>query len=310
MAPEILLSIVVPIYCESDNLDSLIESLEKELKSLGCKYEIVLVDDGSTDGSWEIIAGYCSRNPFVNGIKFSRNFGKEAAISAGLEFARGNAIIIMDGDLQHPPSLIREMFQIWTVKKVHIVEAKKSERGDESLWAKARARIFYSMISVLSGLDLRSTTDYKLLDRKVIEAYLQMNERSLFFRGMVAWLGFKKEEVFFAVPKRLRGRSKWSLMALFKMAIGSILSFSFLPLRIVGIMGLLFIGFAFLLSFQVLFLKLSGQAVTGFATVILLLLIVGGMIMVALEIIGEYISQIYIEIKSRPRYLIEESIIK
>ncbi len=305
-----LLSIVVPVYCESENLERLAGALIGELEGLDCVYEILFIDDGSTDNTWEIVSRLCSGHRCINGLRLSRNFGKEAAISAGLENAQGDAVVVMDGDLQHPPSMIEEMVRIWTGEKVQIVEGVKVERGKESFWARSRAKSFYWLLSALSGLNLENASDFKLLDRKAVDAYLRMKEKNLFFRGMIAWMGFKKAQVRFSVAERAGGRSKWSLLSLLKLAVGSILSFSFIPLRIVGIMGLIFIAFAAILGLQVIYLKLTGQAVTGFATVILLLLILGGMVMISLEIIGEYIAQIYIELKSRPRYLVEESILK
>lgn len=303
-----LLSIIIPLYCEEAHIEKIISEIQKIMNTVNESYELILVDDGSTDNTWDVIKQEADKFPNLRAFQFSRNFGKESAISAGIEMARGNAVILMDGDLQHPPELIPEMFRLWRESKADIIEAVKSNRGKESLINKLGAGLFYTSLKKLSGYDLTNLTDYKLMDSKVVKAWLQMGERNLFFRGMSAWLGFKRIQIPFVVPERASGQSTMSISRLTRLAITAVTSFSSLPLHIVTIMGGLFLLFALIMGLQTLYMKLSGQAVSGFTTVILLQLIIGSLIMITLGIIGEYIARIYEEVKRRPRYIISDSI--
>jgi glycosyltransferase involved in cell wall biosynthesis len=214
----------------------------------------------------------------------------------------------MDGDLQHPPHLILEMARIWREANVEIVEAVKIDRGKESILGKLRTNLFYTIFNKLSGYNLKGASDYKLLDRKVVNAWLQMGERNLFFRGMTAWLGFRCVQIPFEVPDRVGGKSGWSTLKLVKLAITGLTAFSSLPLHFVTFSGIIFLIFAVFIGMQTLFLKLTRQAVSGFATVIILILIIGSLLMISLGIIGEYIAKIYEEVKGRPRYIILDRI--
>lgn len=308
MNEEPVYSVVIPIYREGSQLDAVLGIIKKELDSLQALYEIVLVDDGSPDNTWDIIRGLSKHYPMLRALRLSRNFGKEHALCAGLEIAKGKAVIVMDGDLQHPPTLIPKMAHIWMELNVEIVEAVKVSRGKESLFSKLGANLFYLLLNSLSGYNLKGASDYKLLDRKVVDAWIEMGERNLFFRGMIAWLGFQRVQISFEVPERFAGKSGWSIFKLVRLAITGVTAFSSLPLQFVTFSGAIFLVFAVILAIQTLFLKLTGKAVSGFATVIILLLVIGSLLMISLGIIGEYIARIYEEVKARPRYIVSDRI--
>ena len=300
------LSVVVPVYGEADVIRVLIAELTAVLDDLGSSYEVIVVDDGSPDGTWEALDELTGSYAGLYALRLSRNFGKEAALSAGLSAAQGEAVIVMDGDLQHPPTLIPEMVRLWAEAGVDVVEAVKEERGEESGWSRWRAGVFYGLLDRLSGYDLRGASDFKLLDRRVVEAWRKMGERALFFRGMITWLGFRHAQVGFTVPPRRGGRSKWSVTTLVRLATNAVTSFSSFPLQFVTVSGLVFLVFSVVLGVQTLYQKFSGHAVDGFTTVILLLLIVGSLLMLSLGIIGSYIARIYEEVKGRPRYVVAD----
>jgi dolichol-phosphate mannosyltransferase len=238
-------------------------------------------------------------------VEFSRNFGKEAGIFAGLELATGDAVIVMDCDLQHPPEVIPKMWQLWK-EGAQIVEGKKSSRGKESLFHKMSAGLFYGIMSHLIKMDMSASSDFKLLDRKVVEVLLELPERNTFFRALTFWAGFDTRTVEYEVQERKYGTSKWSFFSLMKYAISNATSFSTLPLQLVTLMGTISIIFSVILGIQTLVKYLLGTSVEGFTTVILLILIIGGFIMLSLGIIGHYIARIYEEVKGRPKYVINK----
>ena len=303
-----LLSIVIPLYGEAYHLRTVLSAIQKVLQSLNESYELILVDDGSSDNTWAILEEEAKQFSLLRAVKLSRNFGKEAALCAGLEMARGEAVIVMDGDLQHPPELITEMVRLWRESQVDVVEAVKVSRGQELIISKIRARVFYYVLKKLSGYDIDNASDYKLINRKVVNAWLTMGERKLFFRGMIAWLGFKRVQLPFEVQERSGGRSRWTTFQLVRLALTAVTSFSSLPLQFVTVFGLIFLVFSIILGGQTLFLKIVGSAVSGFTTVIILLLIIGSFLMISLGIIGDYIGKIYEEVKGRPRYIVAQRI--
>jgi len=303
------LSVVIPVYNEEVHIAQSLFNIERELKAITRSYEIIVIDDGSKDATWTqlSLAGESVSN--FNAIRLSRNFGKELALCAGLEHARGQAVIIMDSDMQHPPSLLGRMTRLWREEGVDVVECVKESRGKESLGKAIGSAVFYRVLNTLSGFDLRGASDFKLLDQKVIRAWREMPERSTFFRGMTAWLGYKKAQIPFEVPDRTGGASHWHFLSLLKLAVNAVVSFSSIPLRFVSLFGLIFLLGAVVLGVQTLYQKYIGNAVTGFTTVILLLLFIGSVIMISLGIIGEYIASIYNEVKGRPRYLISQKLV-
>lgn len=302
------LSVVIPIFCEADHLPAMLAAVRQSLGECTLPYELVLVDDGSSDHTWRIITSEAKAFPAIRALRLSRNFGKESALCAGLEHARGDAVILMDADGQHPPSLLPEMVRVWKNSGVDIVEAVKSDRGRESLPGKFGALLFYMILNKLSGFDFKGASDFKLMNRKAVDAWLKMNERNVFFRGMTAWMGFTSVRVPFEVIPRSAGQSTWSYLKRLKLALIGITAFSSFPLQLVTFAGALFFVFSLFLGAETLYLKLIGRAVSGFATVILLELIIGSFLMISLGIIGEYLARIYEEVKRRPRYIVTESI--
>jgi glycosyltransferase involved in cell wall biosynthesis len=301
------LSVVIPLLNEEPHLERTLETIRGELAMFEGDYELVLVDDGSSDGTWKLLQASVDEFSNVRAIRLSRRFGKELALCAGLERARGDAVVVMDGDLQHPPRLIPEMVRCWEEEGFDVVEGVKQHRGEESRSYRVQTRLYYVLLRSLSGIDLRGASDFKLMDRKVVEAWGRMGERNVFFRGMSAWLGFQRKRLFFNVERRVGGGTAWSPLGLIRLAINGITSFSSLPVHIITVMGVVFLLFSLILGVSSLLQWFSGEAVTGFTTVNLLLLIIGSMLMIGLGIIGEYIAKIYEEVKGRPRYVIAET---
>jgi len=302
------ISIVIPLYNEGSNLSTLVSDLKAALQETGCQFEIILVDDGSLDDTWETISREAQTFSSLRALRLSRNFGKELALCAGLERARGDAVIVMDGDGQHPPSLLPVMVDRWRSSEADIVQAVKVKRGRESVTSKLGALLFYLILNKLSGFELKGASDYKLINRKVVDTWLAMRERNVFFRGMTAWMGFKTIQIPFEVGPRRAGKSGWSYLRRAKLALVGITTFSSFPLHLVTFAGVIFFVFAVGLGIQTLYLKLAGRAFTGFTTVILLELIIASLLMISLGIIGEYLARIYEEVKGRPRYIITDSI--
>ena len=303
-----LISVVIPLYNEGSHVKALLSDLQEASGQIQCRFEIILVDDGSTDDTWERIRQEALSFPVVRAMRLSRNFGKELALCAGLEHARGDAVVVMDGDGQHPPSLLPIMVETWRTSGADIVQAVKVNRGPESPTSKLSAFMFYVILNKLSGFDLKGASDFKLVNRKALDTWLAMRERNVFFRGMTAWMGFKVAEIPFEVAARRTGKSGWSYFRRAKLALIGITTFSSFPLHFVTFAGVVFFIFAVGLGIQTLYLKLAGRAFTGFATVILLELIIGSLLMISLGIIGEYLARIYEEVKGRPRYIVRESI--
>jgi dolichol-phosphate mannosyltransferase len=308
MLKESLLSVIIPVFNEESQIKESLQTVARILIINNIKYEFIIINDGSKDNTWGVLKNIASELPNIHAISLSRNFGKEASICAGLEIAKGDACIIMDADLQHPPEIIPKMYKLWKEEKYEVVEGVKVSRGKEPLFNKISAISFYKLLHKISGFNLNMASDFKLLDAKVVSAWKLMPERNTFFRGMSAWLGYKRTSVSFEVAERKTGISKWSIFKLFKLAVNAISSFSAVPLQLVTFMGVIFFIGSILLGLQTLYMKIRGIAFSGFTTVILLLLITGSAIMISLGIIGIYIAKIYDEIKMRPRYLVDEEV--
>ena len=300
-----LLSVVLPSYNEEASIPRAADTISALLAGAGIPFEIIFVDDGSRDRTWEAVQAQAARHPQVRGVRFSRNFGKEAAIFAGLAQARGDCAVVLDCDLQHPPEKIVEMYRLWQ-EGYQVVEGVKTSRGKESPLHTLAARTFYSIISNATGIDMSRASDFKLLDRRAVDTLLAMREKNAFFRALSSWIGFKTAQVEFEVQPRLEGQSKWSLRSLIRYAVTNITSFSAAPLQIVTLLGVVVFLCSVVLGIWSLWQKATGQALEGFTTVILLQLIIGSILMICLGIIGYYIAKIYEEIKDRPRYIVAE----
>ena len=301
-----MLSVVIPVYNEEAVLEKTASVIRSVLSAAAIGCEILFVDDGSKDATWEKITAL-SASGGVRGVRFSRNFGKEAAILAGLSAAKGDCCVVIDSDLQHPPEKIVEMYRLWE-QGYEIVEGQKASRGAESHAHGLAARAFYSLISRATGIDMANASDFKLLDRKAVDALLAMPERNLFFRALSSWIGYRTTQVEFDVQERTEGESKWSTTSLIKYAVKNIVSFSTVPMQCVTVAGVFVFLLAVILGIESLVRYFTGRAVEGFTTVILLILIIGSIIMISLGIIGYYIAKIYEEVKGRPRYLISKKI--
>jgi dolichol-phosphate mannosyltransferase len=305
---DVILSVVIPVHNESDQIAKNLSLITAEASKSGLPMEMIVIDDGSTDDTWQALEKMAKEMAELKALRFSRNFGKEAAICAGLAYSHGQACIVIDSDLQHPPELIPEMIRVWREEHWDIVEGIKKTRGTEALINRIGARFFYRTLSGLSGYNLYGSSDFKLLDRKVIDAWLDMRERNTFFRGMVSWLGYRRKQITFSVPRRRLTRSRWSFFGLFRLAVVAITAFSSLPLQAVTLLGGLFLLCAILFSGYALVMYFTGLAFPGFTTVIILELLIGGVLMISLGIIGTYIAQIYQEVKYRPRYIVAQAL--
>lgn len=303
-----LISIVIPVFNEGNQIVKNLLEVKTFLDYNKFSFEIIVVDDGSRDNTWPNLIELSEKEKDVKLIKLSRNFGKESAIFAGLDASSGEACIVMDGDLQHPPQYIADMIKLWREDGYEVVEAVKESRGKEGILNKIGARMFYYFLGKFSGFELKDASDFKLLDRRVLDALLSLEERQTFFRGMSAWVGFKRATIKFIVAERSGGTTKWPKIALVKLAINAISSFSSVPLQVVTCLGAVFFLGAVGMAFQTIYNKLFGYAVSGFTTVILLQLIIGSCIMISLGIIGIYISKIYNEVKMRPRHIVSRRI--
>lgn len=304
MKSETLLSIVIPTYHEAKGLVDTVDTIRSHADAL-CAVEYVVVDDGSTDETWQVIEKLTATQPSVRGIRLSRNFGKEAAITAGLKAANGDVVVTIDADLQHPPELIPEMFKLWQsgAKVINTVKQARENEGPIKAWM---TRCYFKLFYWLAGIDVGNAADFKLLDREVVDCLIALPERERFYRGLVAWVGFEQKTVLFDVAPRNAGSGKWSSTKLLRLALDSIVSFSTTPMHLMTFLGAGFGLLALALSARTLWLWLSGNAVQGFTTVILLLIIIGSILMIGLGIIGIYIAKIYDEVKRRPDFIVRE----
>lgn len=302
-----MLSIVIPARNETGTLEGALGAIEHAMTGTETVYEVIVVDDGSSDGTWSVVQQLAQSEPWrgrLGGVRFSRNFGKEAAIVAGLSQAAGDAVVVMDADLQHPPALIPQMVALWSRQGYWVVEAVKRQRQRESLLRGLSSRVFYRLLMVGAGLDLRNSTDFKLLDRRVVDIYLRLPEHGRFFRGLTAWIGLPTAQIEIDIPERSVGATRWSLRGLVRFARHGIVSFTALPLRLISWIGVLGLVLSLALTLQTLWNVLLGTSEAGFPTVILLILGIGSLILISLGIIGEYLSALYAEVKGRPLYVI------
>jgi len=302
-----IVSVVMPAFNEAAGIATSVARVQNVLAELDFEWEIVVVDDGSHDATFERVCELARIDRRIVGIRFSRNFGKEAALLAGLRMARGNAVITMDSDLQHPPKVIGELVAEWQ-RGARIVHGIKRSRSSDSTAVRVRARIFNKIMKVIAGLDLYETSDFKLLDSSAVKAITeQLPERLRFYRGLAAWAGFRVAHVYFEVDERHDGRSKWSVRQLLGLAATAVTSFTAVPLRIIAALGVATLLLGVVVGGDAVLSWTHGKAVSGFATIVITLLVLGSFIMISLGVIGEYIGRIYEEVKRRPVYLIEAS---
>lgn len=298
------IKIIIPCYNEETNIGPIVDEVDKYLGILSYHYEFLFIDDGSTDNTYDVIFALSKKRNDVNVIKLSRNFGKEAAISVGLNHCDSDGAIIIDCDLQHPPHLIPLLVAEWE-KGANIVDALKIKRQRENIIIRAMSLLFNRVISGLTGMDFIGSSDYKLLDKTVIEILNGIQEKNRFFRGLTNWVGLKHSRIEFRVEERKAGKSKWNWLKLSQLSVDAITSYSSKPLQIVTILGIFTLLFSIILGLQTLYNKFFGGAVSGFTTVILVVLILCSIIMISMGILGIYLSKVYNEVKNRPIYVIE-----
>lgn len=302
------LAVIIPVYNEQGALLANIKAIRERFIEDGLNFSLLLVDDGSADNTWSIIKELVIALKEVSAIRLSRNFGKEAAICAGLEMVRADYYVVMDSDLQHPPEAVKKMLLLIEEEKADIINGVKKSRGKEGTLYRFSASLFYKALKVFSGLDLKNSSDFKLFNDHVAGVLRLFEEKQLFFRGLIAWVGFKSLPYPISVEKRNQGSTRFSRKKLFGLAQNSIIAYSGKPLYLTIMVGMIFFFSAFILAIQTLYNYISGQAVTGFTTVILLILISGSLIMLSLGVIGVYIARIYEEIKQRPRYIVTDMV--
>jgi glycosyltransferase involved in cell wall biosynthesis len=303
----IIYSVVAPIYNEIDNLPELYSRVREVMESSGEPWELVLVDDGSTDGSTDKIRELADADKRVRPVIFARNFGHQIAVTAGLDYARGDAIVIIDADLQDPPEVILELAEKWR-EGYEVVYAVRAEREGESWFKKFTAAVFYRIIFRITDVKIPlDTGDFRLLDRKVVNVMNSMRERHRFLRGMAAWVGFKQIGVEYKRAARYSGETKYPFKKMLRLALNAVTSFSYFPLQVATYIGFVAAGIAILAIPVVIYMRMTGsQAFFGQATTLISVLFLGGVQLISLGILGEYIGRLYDEAKGRPLYIVRE----
>lgn len=302
-----MLSVVIPAYNEADMIQTAADTILRLLDEAKIPCELVFVDDGSKDATWANIAAAGAADKRVRGVRFSRNFGKEPALLAGLKYADGDCCVTIDCDLQHPPEKIVEMYRLWE-RGYEVVEGVKSDRGGESFLHRFAANTFYRIMTDAVGFEMKDRSDFKLLGRRAVNALLSMPEHDTFYRALSAWVGFPSATVSFDVQPRSVGETKWSTRKLIQYAIRNITSFTSSPMHIVTTLGVVMLVFALVLGVQTLVRKIQGYAAEGFTTVIIVVLLTGSLIMVSLGVMGHYLTRMFDELKARPRYIVAETV--
>jgi glycosyltransferase involved in cell wall biosynthesis len=300
-------SIIVPLYNEAPNIDHLLRRLESICEDLELNYEIVCVNDGSQDETLSFLIEHHRRNPSIKVVSLSRNFGKEIALTAGLDYAIGQTVVPIDADLQDPPELIADMLEKWR-QGYDVVYAVRRSRQGETWLKKLTADTFYRIISRMSRVSIpRNTGDFRLMDRKVVDALKQLPERSRFMKGLFAWVGFKQTAIYYDRAPRYKGQTKWNYWKLWNFAIDGITSFSLIPLKVWSYIGLTLSILAFIYAiFLLLRTLIYGVDLPGYASLMVTVLFLGGIQLITLGVIGEYLGRVYEEVKGRPLYLVRD----
>ena len=304
-----MLSVVLPIFNEEDNVAAVAAAVGAQLDALSKPYEIIFIDDGSTDHSLDVIRTLSARDPRIKAVRLSRNFGHQVAISAGLEYARGDAVIVMDADLQHPPELIPQLVARWE-EGYDVVYTIREGRGHAGPLKRLSAAGFYRLLNRMCDIDINidaNTPDFRLVDRRVVDALLQLPERARFMRGLVRWVGFRQTAVRFTARMRTRGQTKYPFSRMLRFSVDGVTAFSTMPLRFASYLGTLValsgIPYAAWAVYKRVF---TNDAVPGWASLVVAVLVIGGLHLICLGIIGEYIGRVYEEVKGRPLYLADE----
>jgi polyisoprenyl-phosphate glycosyltransferase len=306
MIPDKLLSIVVPCFNEEQNLEHLYNELVNVLKNIRNSYEIIFADDGSKDHTFDVIKKLAASDKHVSGVSLSRNFGHQVAIMAGMQQSKGDIVVMMDADLQHPPEVIPQLIAEYE-KGFDIVNTKRLDTQGVGVMKKISSSLFYRLLNFLSNVRIEpSSADFRLMTRKAVDAFLQLEEKDRFTRGLISWMGFKQSVVEYTAATRFAGDSKYTIKKMFRFGMDGITSFSTKPLRISFYTGLIifFIGLAY--SIYAIIENIRGETVPGWTSILVSVLIIGGIQLVSIGIVGEYIARIFNETKARPLYFIKD----
>jgi glycosyltransferase involved in cell wall biosynthesis len=297
-------SVVAPVFNEVETIPRFYERTVKVMEALGERFELVLVNDGSSDGSYEVLQGLHQRDPRVRIVDFSRNFGHQIAISAGLDFARGGCVVIIDSDLQDPPEVIPELISAWK-NGAEVVYAQRAKRRGETRFKLLTASVFYRLIGRITAVNIpRNTGDFRLLDRRVVDALITMREHHRFMRGLSAWVGFRQEAIPYERHERFAGKTKYPLFKMLRFSVDAITSFSHVPLQLATSLGFFLAGVSLLGIAVAAILRIFTHAIIGQATTLILVLLIGGIQLIFLGVIGEYLGRIYDEVRARPLYIV------
>lgn len=302
------LSVVIPVHNEGSNLKELYKRLKNVLEDkLQITYEIIFVEGGSEDDSWNIIEDMHKQNKNVKGIKFSRRFGHQHALKAGLDYSNGKAVVSIDGDLQQPPEMIGEFYYEWK-KGYDIIYALRKDTKGVSLWKKATSRIFYSFLNLISDIKIeKGSSDFRLLDRKVVNELKKFSECQLFLRGIIKWVGYKSTSIYYVAEKRYSGKTKYTLRRMLHFAVDGVMSFSIRPLRLATILGVFISILSCIYIMYALFVRFIVKTVVpGWTSILISILFLGGIQLLSLGILGEYIGKLFLEAKRRQYYIVEK----
>ncbi len=307
MAKNTVFTVIAPIYNEVESIPKLWERLSEVMEKAGAPWELILVDDGSTDGSTELIRDLAKKHTSVRPVIFARNFGHQVAVSAGMDYSRGDAVIIIDADLQDPPELILDMITKWK-EGYEVVYAVRSEREGETWFKRVTASVFYRLIYRITDVKIPlDTGDFRLIDRAVVNIMVRMKERHRFLRGMAAWVGFKQVGLPYKRAARFAGVTKYPFRKMLKLALNAITGFSYFPLQVATYIGFISAGLSILAIPVVIIVRLTvANSFFGQASTLISVLFLGGVQLISLGILGEYIGRIYDEVKGRPLYIVRE----
>jgi dolichol-phosphate mannosyltransferase len=298
------LSVVTPMFNEGPNVPVFVKAVLDVLSPAGVRSELILVDDGSNDGTWDAIVAASHEHQNVRGVALSRNFGHQGALLAGLNLARGHAVVTMDGDLQHPPAMLLELMHAWK-QGYQVVNTERKDSEDTSFFKRTTSRWFYWLFSRLTGVTMKAgASDFRLLDRRAVDALLRLGDADVFIRGLVSWLGYRTFVVSYQAERRHSGVSKFTLARMLKLSRGAMMSFSAFPLRLGIFIGFLTSGLAFLELCYIFYAYAQGRVIPGWASVMTVMSLMFGVLFVLLGIIGTYIAKVYDVLKRRPRFVV------
>jgi dolichol-phosphate mannosyltransferase len=304
-----LVSIVVPVLDEEGCVDELTRRVREAMAGADARFELIFVDDGSRDGTPEKLAALRRADPAVKSIRFTRRFGHQAALAAGLRHARGDAVVTMDGDLQHPPALLATLIEAWRGGADVVQTQRRLPRGERPHWKESLGRLFYRVMSRLSRVPVvPASAEFRLLDRRVVDAFNALDEHFVFTRGLIPWLGFSESRVEYEVAERFAGHSKYDLWRMLRLGMDGLFSFSVLPLRAITLLGLSTTLFAIAFGVFTLVAYFAGRVDgSGWTTLVVLILLFGGVQLLSVGLLAEYVGRTYEEVKHRPRYVIEST---